>query len=117
VWLKRAFRRRLARYELRDKVGLDPPRDVVGIPALSGAFMLVRRDAIDRSGGFDPRFFLYFEDFDWSVRLAKITRTAYVPSVQVVHHGGEAARKGFAHVRLFVKSGRRFYRKHGWRWF
>jgi len=117
VWMKRLFRRRLARYELRDKVGIDPPRDVVGIPALSGAFMLVRRDAIDRSGGFDPRFFLYFEDFDWSVRLAKITRTAYVPSVQVVHHGGEAARKGFAHVRWFVKSGRRFYRKHGWRWF
>jgi hypothetical protein len=37
--------------------------------------------------------------------------------VHVVHHGGEAARKGFAHVRWFVKSGRRFYRKHGWRWF
>jgi len=117
VFVKRMFRRRLARYELRDKIGIDPPRDVVGIPALSGAFMLVRRDAIDRTGGFDPRFFLYFEDFDWSVRLNKITRTAYVPSVHVVHHGGHAARKGFAHVRWFVKSGRRFYGKHGWRWF
>ena len=116
VFVKRMFRRRLARYELRDKVGVDPPREVIGVPALSGAFMLVRRDAIDRTGGFDPRFFLYFEDFDWSVRLNKITRTAYVPSVQVVHHGGQAATKGFAHVRWFVKSGRRFYRKHGWRW-
>jgi len=117
VFVKRMFRRRLARYELRDKIGVDPPREVLGVPALSGAFMLVRRDAIDRTGGFDPRFFLYFEDFDWSVRLNKITRTAYVPSVQVVHHGGNAAGKGFAHVRWFVKSGRRFYRKHGWRWF
>jgi len=96
---------------------VDPPREVLGVPALSGAFMLVRRDAIDRTGGFDPRFFLYFEDFDWSVRLNKITRTAYVPSVHVVHHGGHAARKGFAHVRWFMKSGRRFYGKHGWRWF
>jgi GT2 family glycosyltransferase len=117
VFVKRMFRRRLARYELRDKIGVDPPREVLGVPALSGAFMLVRRDAIDRTGGFDPRFFLYFEDFDWSVRLNKITRTAYVPSVQVVHHGGNAAAKGFAHVRWFVRSGRRFYRKHGWRWF
>ena len=116
VFVKRMFRRRLARYELRDKIGVDPPRDVLGVPALSGAFMLVRREAIDRTGGFDPRFFLYFEDFDWSVRLNKITRTAYVPSVQVVHHGGQAARKGLAHVRWFVRSGRRFYRKHGWRW-
>jgi GT2 family glycosyltransferase len=116
VFVKRLFRRRLARYELRDKIGVDPPREVLGIPALSGAFMLVRRDANDRTGGFDPRYFLYFEDFDWSMRLNKVTRTAYVPSVQVVHHGGNAARKGFAHVRWFVRSGRRFYRKHGWRW-
>ena len=42
---------------------------MIGIPALSGAFMLVKRVAIDRTGGFDPQFFLYFEDFDWSVRL------------------------------------------------
>ena len=117
VLLKRMFRRRLARYELRDKIGVDPPRDVVGIPALSGAFMLVRRAAIDRTGGFDPKFFLYFEDFDWTVRLNRITVTAYVPAVQVIHHGGNAARKGWSHVRWFIRSGRRFYGKHGWRWF
>ena len=116
VFLKRLFRRRLALYELRDKIGVDPPRDVVGIPALSGAFMLVRREAIDRTGGFDPRFFLYFEDFDWSVRLNRITVTAYVPEVQVIHHGGDAARKGLAHIRWFCRSGHRFYAKHGWRW-
>ena len=79
--------------------------------------MLVRRKAIDTTGGFDPKFFLYFEDFDWSVRLNKVTQTAYLPSFRVVHHGGHAARKGFQHIYWFVKSGFRFYRKHGWRWF
>ena len=79
-FVRRAVPRRLARYEMRDIVDVDPPRDVIGVPALSGAFMLVRRDAIDRTGGFDPRFFLYFEDFDWSVRLNAVTRNAYVPS-------------------------------------
>ncbi|HMA30588.1 MAG TPA: glycosyltransferase family 2 protein [Casimicrobiaceae bacterium] len=115
-WLRRLFLRRLARYELRDVVDADPPRDAVGIPMLSGAFMLVRREAIDRSGGFDPRFFLYFEDFDWSRRLAAIMRNAYVPSVRIVHHGGRAGRKGLRHLRWFVASGFRFYRKHGWKW-
>ena len=115
--LRGMFKRRLARYEMRDLLDADPPRDVLGIPALSGAFMLVRRTAIDRTGGFDPKFFLYFEDFDWSVRLNRITKTAYVPSVQIGHHGGGAARKGLHHIHLFIASGWRFYRKNGWKWF
>ena len=114
--LRMPFRRRLDRYEMRDLVDVKPPRDVYGIPALSGAFMLVRREAIDRTGGFDPSFFLYFEDYDWSVRLARVTTTAYVPSVRVIHYGGDAARKGLGHIKWFVRSGWRFYRKHGWKW-
>ena len=102
---------------MRDVMDVEPPRDIVGIPALSGAFMLAKRAAIDRTGGFDPRYFLYFEDFDWSVRLNEITKTAYVPSVQIGHHGGGAAKKGLKHIYYFTKSGLRFYRRHGWKWF
>ncbi len=116
-FMQRLWKRRLDRYEMRDVLSKDPPEEVLGIPALSGAFMLVRRDAIDRTGGFDPKFFLYFEDFDWSVRLNLITQTAFVPSVEIGHHGGHAARKGLRHIRWFVKSGIRFYRLHGWKWF
>jgi len=115
--LQALFRKRLYRYEMRDMMDVEPPRDVIGIPALSGAFMLAKRVAIDSTGGFDPRYFLYFEDFDWSVRLNRITKTAYVPSVQIGHHGGGAAKKGMKHVYYFVKSGLRFYRLHGWKWF
>ena len=115
-FLRRLFQRRLARYELRDVVDADPPREAIGVPIISGACILARREAIDRTGGFDPRFFLYFEDFDWSVRLAEVTRNAFVPSVRVVHHGGGAAGKGSRHVRRFVASGFRFYAKHGWKW-
>ncbi len=68
------------------------------------------------TGGFDPKFFLYFEDYDWSVRLAGVTTTAYVPSVRVVHYGGGAASKGWRHVDWFVRSVFRFYSKHGWKW-
>jgi GT2 family glycosyltransferase len=110
------FRRRMARYEMRDVVDAAPDREIIDIPAMSGAMILVRRKAIDATGGFDPNFFLYFEDFDWTVRLNRITRTAYVPSVKIIHHGGGAARKGARHIAWFVRSGWRFYRKHGWRW-
>lgn len=115
-FLQRLFERRLARYEMRDVIDADPPRDAIGVPVLSGAFVLARRDAVDRTGGFDPRFFLYFEDFDWSVRLNAVSRNAFVPSVSIVHHGGGAARKGLRHIAWFIGSGVRFYTKHGWRW-
>lgn len=114
--LRRMFARRLAHYEMRDVVDASPPRDVIGVPLMSGAFMLVRREAIDRTGGFDPRFFLYFEDFDWSLRLGKVMKNAWVPQVRIVHHGGRAARKGLIHLCHYLASGWRFYRKHGWRW-
>ena len=114
--LRRLCERRLARYEMRDIVDATPPRDAIGIPVMSGAFMLARRQAIDRTGGFDPKFFLYFEDFDWSVRLSAVAPNAFVPSVNVAHHGGGAARKGFRHVAYFARGGARFYAKHGWKW-
>lgn len=110
------FRSRLDRYEMRDVIDADPERDVVDVAAMSGACMLLRRKAVDQTGGFDPRFFLYFEDYDWTVRLNKVTRTAYVPSFEVVHHGGGASRKGMRHVGHFMKGGWRYYRKHGWKW-
>ncbi len=88
---------------------------MLDLPVMSGCCMLARRKAIDATGGFDPKFFLYFEDFDWSVRLNKFAHTAYLPSFRVVHHGGGAARKGWKHIAWFVKSAFRFYNKHGWR--
>ncbi len=116
-FVQRLFRKRLNRYELRDYIDPASEKPVLGVPVMSGACMLIRRKAIDTTGGFDPKYFLYFEDFDWSVRLNKVTQTVYLPSFKVVHHGGHAARKGLQHIYWFVKSGFRFYRKHGWRWF
>ncbi len=115
-FVRALFRGRLARYEMRDVIDPDPRREIVDIPVMSGACLLVKRAAIDATGGFDPRFFLYFEDYDWSVRLAQVTRTAWLPFMHVVHHGGGAARKGWSHVLMFAKSGIRFFNKHGWRW-
>ena len=117
AWLRPLFRRRLDRYEMRDLIGApDDAPPVSPVPVMSGSCMLARRRAIDATGGFDPGYFLYFEDFDWSVRLNRVTQSAYVPAVRVVHHGGRAARKGWRHIGYFVRSGMRFFNKNGWRW-
>lgn len=105
---------RLHHYEMRDVIGAD--QVVWDIPMLSGCFMLLRRSVLQHTQGFDPRFFLYFEDYDLSVRVAAVARTVYVPRVRIVHHGGHAARKGRRHIQYFIRSALRFYHRHGWAW-
>jgi hypothetical protein len=78
--------------------------------------MLCRRAALEQVGGFHPDYFLYFEDFDLSLRLATVTRLAYAPQVRIVHLGGHTARKGWRHIGLFLWAAVRFFRRHGWRW-
>lgn len=112
-WLRRLFQDRLNHYEMRDvmngHVVWDPP-------LVSGCFMLFRSEVLQKLGGFDPDFFLYFEDYDLSLRTAKIARIAYVPDVRITHYGGGASRKGFKHIWMFACSAVRFFNKHGWRW-
>src|ERR1700687_5385569 len=75
--LRQLFRKRLDPYEMRDLVGRGAAGAAVSpIPVMSGSFMFVRRKAIEATGGFDPGFFLFFEDFGWSVRLNRGTRRA-----------------------------------------
>ena len=121
AWLKRRFDARLARYEMREKAGQEDESGAVtagahrDVPIVSGCFMLLRGEAFRRLGGFDPRFFLYFEDFDLSLRAAGLGRIVHVPAIRIVHHGGHAARKGWKHIRMFARSGFQFFDKHGWK--
>ncbi|MBA8841618.1 glycosyltransferase [Ochrobactrum sp. RH2CCR150] len=104
------FDNRLQRYEMRMETQNE---QFWNPPIVSGCFMLFRRDVLVKTGGFDPRYFLYFEDFDLSVRTSRITKIAYVPSVEIVHMGGHAAKKGHWHIWQFLRSGLKFYKDHG----
>lgn len=111
---RKLFSSRLARYEMRDVIN---DRDVLWDPPIvSGCFMLFRTDVLKELDGFDPRYFLYFEDYDLSLRVHEVARVVYLPAAQVLHHGGGAARKGFAHVRMFAASAFRFFNRFGWKW-
>ncbi len=103
------FRSTLDAYELRDR---DWTREQCPVEIASGCFLLCRRAALDAVKGFDPGYFLYFEDFDLTLRLSKVTRIAFVPLVKIVHYGGHAGSKGLRHVMLFARSASRFFRSH-----
>lgn len=110
--LRKRFRHAIEHYEMRDVIG---EQLVAGVPLASGCFMLARTALFVKLGGFDPRFFMYFEDYDLSMRMGREAAVAYVPEARIVHHGGEAARKGWRHVGWFVTSAWRFFARHGWK--
>lgn len=112
--LRQRCRQRLWHYEMRDQINADVVWDV---PILSGCFMFCRRSVLLSVGGFSPAYFLYFEDFDLSLRAATLARTVYVPEVKIIHFGGEAARKGWRHILLFGRSALTFFNRHGWSFF
>jgi len=106
------YAKALDEYEMRDAIG---EQFLKGVPLASGCFMLVRTALLAKLGGFDPRYFMYFEDYDLSLRLGREAAVAYVPGARIVHHGGEASRKGLRHVAWFLASAARFFSRHGWK--
>jgi N-acetylglucosaminyl-diphospho-decaprenol L-rhamnosyltransferase len=58
---------------------------------LSGSCILLRRAAFDSVGGFDPSYFMYFEDVDLGDRLGRAGwLNVYAPSAEVAHEGAHS---------------------------
>ena len=112
--IKKLFHKRLAKFEMHK---LSDSEASAGIPIISGCFMLCRSEELKKVQGFDESYFLYFEDFDLSLRIAALGKIAYVPAMRITHTGGNTARKGWRHIKMFVCSGIRFFNTHGWRFF
>ncbi len=84
------------------------------VDAVCGACLMVRRDAFQAVGGFDPGFFMYGDELDLHRRLADAGwRTLYVPEALVWHHKRQSSRQRRVRTRVeFYRSMRRYYRKH-----
>jgi GT2 family glycosyltransferase len=111
-FVRALFVTRIAHYEMRDH---NPDEVNFDILLASGCFMLFRTNVLKLLEGFSDKFFLYFEDYDLSLRTHDQGKIAYVPSVKIIHFGGGAARKGFKHIFLFIRSSITFFNRHGWR--
>ncbi len=63
---------------------------------LSGSCMLLRREAFEAVGGFDPSYFMYCEDMDLCRRLGEAGwLNVYVPGAVITHSGGHATSRAF----------------------
>jgi N-acetylglucosaminyl-diphospho-decaprenol L-rhamnosyltransferase len=87
---------------------------------LSGSCLLLRRAAFDSVDGFDPRYFMYFEDVDLGDRLGRAGwLNVYVPAAEVLHiQGHSTARASAAMLAAHHDSAYRYIadRHPGWRW-
>jgi GT2 family glycosyltransferase len=81
---------------------------------VSGACMLARREALSSVHGFDPRYFLYWEDADLCRRLrARGYQIRYVPRATAVHHVGHSSKTARpASIRAFHDSAYLYYETH-----
>jgi GT2 family glycosyltransferase len=104
------FKKRNKVYELN---GFDYNK-ILDTPSLSGCFMFIRMDILKQVKGFDPRFFMYLEDFDMTRRIHKITRTIFYPYTTIVHKFNKGS---FSDSTLFVYhtiSAIKYFNKWGW---
>jgi len=87
------------------------------VPALCGASVLLRRTMLERLGGFDTRFFLYFEDVDLSWRASQDGwRLVYTPHSQLHHVHSGSSQEGSPFWVFYVTRNHLFWlTKHGTR--
>lgn len=75
-----------------------------------GMFLLFPRAVFDRLGGFDQRYFLYYEDVDICARLRLLGYKVVVcPQARVIHHAHRSSHGSFRYLRWHVRSMMRFF--------
>ncbi|XOV67906.1 MAG: glycosyltransferase family 2 protein [Fluviicola sp.] len=84
------------------------------IDILSGAFMLMRKEALDKVGALDEAFFMYGEDIDLSYRIQKGGyKNIYFPRTTIIHYKGESTKKSSVnYVFVFYRAMVIFAKKH-----
>lgn len=98
------------RFELKE-FGYDRIAD---IPYLNGSFMLFRTSALQVTGIFDERFFMYSEDTDLTRRIHSVYRTLFYPFVSVTHTFNRESHRNLRLFLIQVYSTVLYFSKWGW---
>lgn len=94
-------------YTMSDEI-IKKPTD---IEICTGCFMFARTKTLKKIHGFDDNFFLYFEDFDLSMRIGKLGRIVYYPLTSVTHVWHRDTKKSLRPFVLQINSMFKFYKK------
>jgi GT2 family glycosyltransferase len=98
----------------RYHLGYLPEKATNEVEILSGAYMFMRKKALDEVGLLDETFFMYGEDIDLSYRLVKGGyKNYYFADTSIIHYKGESTKKGsLNYVKVFYNAMIIFARKH-----
>jgi N-acetylglucosaminyl-diphospho-decaprenol L-rhamnosyltransferase len=107
-------RQRLARDAAGARILAEEAESARVVDWLTGAVMLIRREAYEEVGGFDERYFFYFEDVDLCTRLRAAGYTMlYRPEIRVTHFGGGSSPQSNPDIVAGYRRGQlRFYARH-----
>ncbi|MCU0519594.1 MAG: glycosyltransferase family 2 protein, partial [Anaerolineae bacterium] len=102
--------RQLRRYCIQDR----PDTEEQDVDWVTGAAMMIRREVLQDVGPFDESYFMYSEELDWCRRIRRAGwRITYVPSAQVIHHGGKSSDQVVAARHVYFQASKILYaRKH-----
>ena len=83
------------------------------IEIISGAYMMLRRSTIKKTGTLDESFFMYGEDIDLSYRILKEGYSNYYLPHRILHYKGESTNKStYRYVHTFYRAMQLFFKKH-----
>ncbi len=102
--------KRFSRYHL----GYLDKDQIHAVDVLAGAFMLLRRETLDKVGLLDEDYFMYGEDIDLSYRITQGGyQNYYFPETTIIHYKGESTKKGsINYVKVFYNAMIIFAKKH-----
>lgn len=88
-------------------------KETAVIDVISGAFFMARRSLLEKTKGFDERYFMYGEDIDLSYTLQQIgSKNYYFPEVTIIHFKGESQLSAKVHHGRFYGAMYEFINKH-----
>ena len=97
---------------LREYAMLDKNQDEeFPVEVATGCFMFIRTELFKKIGGFDDRYFMYFEDFDLSCEVNRISKVLYFPKACVYHVWGRESKRSTRLKIVQIKSMLKFYMK------
>ena len=84
----------------------------IEINSCVGACMIVRKEAIDKAGYFDERFFFFLEETDWALRMKRGGWKLYfIPTAGIFHAQGQSVGSGVEARIMFYRSRYIFFKK------
>lgn len=109
-WLQAWFKPTLAEFEMRD---CDYDRPIFDVEYPTGSCMFFRTSVLKQIKGFDPDYFLHYEDADIGRRALQVARVMYAPDVKVVHQWARDTHRSWVSRLVTIRSGLLYWRKWG----